>query len=106
MTLRSWGSGIGTHINFDDVVLVVSELVTNAILHANSGPDLSMTWSDGNLRIEVVDNSSTPPHRQEASIEATSGRGVKLVEALATSWGSQPEPADGKIVWCEFGESD
>jgi anti-sigma regulatory factor (Ser/Thr protein kinase) len=94
----------------EDVDLVVSELVTNALLHGGGdGPAgaaaairLELQLSGGRLTCRVVDPSPLPPAPEEATETAESGRGLILVEALAAAWGWQELP-DGKAVWASFG---
>jgi anti-sigma regulatory factor (Ser/Thr protein kinase) len=82
----------------DTVVLLVSEVVTNAILHGGSGAELRLILSGQALRAEVRDPSSALPAVKRYSVTATTGRGMMIVEALATSWGSE-EDGTGKVVW-------
>ena len=53
------------------------------------------------MRIKVGDGSAQQPLRHRALEEATSGRGLELVEALSSDWGVELVPGDGKRVWCE-----
>ncbi|HEX8002675.1 MAG TPA: GAF domain-containing protein [Mycobacteriales bacterium] len=87
-----------------DAELVVSELVTNALLHA--GPPVTLrVHVDGDVvRIEVGDGSRRAPLRALARPEAMTGRGLSLVAALAREWGVEPAP-NGKVVWCELSSS-
>jgi anti-sigma regulatory factor (Ser/Thr protein kinase) len=87
------------------VQLVVSELVTNAVLHAPESPtitlDLFMTGSA--IRVMVSDHSPRQPEqRHPTRWSAESGRGVELVDTLADRWGTEPYPPSGKTVWCEL----
>jgi GAF domain-containing protein/anti-sigma regulatory factor (Ser/Thr protein kinase) len=83
-----------------DVELAVTELVTNALLHA--GPPVSVVvCANGSLRVAVHDPSPTPPIRAPASTEAMTGRGLALVSALSDRWGVE-RTERGKAVWCEF----
>lgn len=98
----------------DDAVLVVSELVTNAIRALGPGPDLDRVASDsshilllitrlrGTIRIEVHDSvrGSLPPPRHD-DLYAESGRGRTVIESLSIRRGLRPAP-HGKIVWCEL----
>jgi anti-sigma regulatory factor (Ser/Thr protein kinase) len=83
------------------VALVVTELVTNAVKHAESSPRLTVRWDGSTLRIGVFDQGSGRPIRREAASTSTSGRGLALVEAVADNWGVD-ERADGKVVWAEL----
>jgi len=93
-TLQQWGRAE----LIDDASLVVSELATNAVLHAQSEFKVAMTLCDGGVRVAVSDASQAPPIHYAASAFATSGRGVALVAALSDEWGSALTPA-GKTVW-------
>ncbi|MER6064139.1 SpoIIE family protein phosphatase [Streptomyces sp. NPDC001792] len=79
--------------------LIVSELVTNAILHA-TGPIRLRLIRHRVLVCEVVDHSSIAPHLRRAHINDESGRGLFLVAQLARRWGTRHLP-DGKLVWAE-----
>ncbi|QTE01105.1 ATP-binding protein [Streptomyces cyanogenus] len=100
-TLTDWATaGRG-----DDVLLCVSELATNALLHgvpAGRGFLLRLTLhTDGAVRVEVHDSGPGEVRAPEASADAEHGRGLLLVAALADKWGVG-ERNPGKIVWCEF----
>jgi anti-sigma regulatory factor (Ser/Thr protein kinase) len=90
-----------------ELVLVISELMTNAVTHARvpgaSGRQVGMSIekADDVYRVEVRDTQSdNMPRLCEGSVHDTRGRGLVLVEALADSWGVKPE-AVGKTVWVE-----
>jgi GAF domain-containing protein/anti-sigma regulatory factor (Ser/Thr protein kinase) len=83
-----------------DAELVVSELVTNAILHG-SAPVTVRVAVGTSVRIEVGDGSRTAPVRARARTDAMTGRGLALVAALARDWGVESRPG-GKVVWCEL----
>jgi anti-sigma regulatory factor (Ser/Thr protein kinase) len=91
----------------EDVDLVVSELVTNALLHTGAGDcgdnkiRLELDLSGRRLTCRVVDCSPLPPLPEEAADTAESGRGLVLVEALAAEWDWEDLP-DGKAVWAAF----
>jgi anti-sigma regulatory factor (Ser/Thr protein kinase) len=84
----------------DAVALLVTELVTNAILHARTPLQLSFEELDGRVRISVADGSPDRPVLQRSDSDAVTGRGLALVDQLSTSWGVEPTSA-GKLVWCE-----
>jgi DNA-binding NarL/FixJ family response regulator len=100
-TLRRWECGE----LFDVVGLLTSELVTNAILHAHSEIELSVSMTPDAIRIDVADNSAVLPNPRTPAEEDTSGRGLGLVEALATAWGVDERPG-GKSVWFELPRPD
>ncbi|WP_395571383.1 ATP-binding protein [Streptomyces sp. BK79] len=81
----------------DDVLLTVSELVTNSHVHAHSPAQLVMTWDGTCLHVAVHDASTHLPTPRPASGERPGGRGLFLVDALADSWEARRCP-DGKTV--------
>jgi anti-sigma regulatory factor (Ser/Thr protein kinase) len=86
-----------------DAVLVVSELLSNAILHAHPlpGARLQVTWAldDGAVEIAVSDGgAATRPHAAHASVSALGGRGLGIVEHLAHTWGVRSDDL-GLTVW-------
>lgn len=85
--------------------LGVSELVTNAVLHGRTALTVAVvTTPGGRVRIEVTDHSPLPPQRRRLSALATTGRGLRLVEAVSDDWGIEPVPAalgGGKTIWFE-----
>lgn len=89
----------------DTVSLLVSELVTNSVVHANSAPDVSVQLKADTVRIEVTDQGRDLPEVEDAGDDATSGRGLAMVEVLASAWGVDATP-EGKTVWFEVGRPD
>jgi hypothetical protein len=83
----------------DDVVLVVSELLTNALLHGEGAPVLRLTISSAWVRVEVSDESPTLPRLREPGPHG--GWGMRMVDELGANWGSRVE-GRGKVVWCEL----
>jgi anti-sigma regulatory factor (Ser/Thr protein kinase) len=97
-TLRAWGVTRYT----DTVLLVVSELVTNALVHTDGPVRLDLTLVGSRLRVAVADSSPRTPVRPTSiGWEATGGRGLLLVEAMSAAWGTVPV-SGGKQVWCEI----
>ncbi|MFF8404271.1 SpoIIE family protein phosphatase [Streptomyces sp. NPDC014846] len=98
-TLRAWGVERDT---LDAALLVVSELVTNALVHTGGPVRLDMSLVNHRLRLAVADSSPRSPMKP-ASIgwEATGGRGILLVEAVSAAWGTIPV-SGGKQVWADL----
>ena len=85
----------------DDVTLLVSELASNAVRHARTPFTISVGCDGTAVRVEVSDLSPELPVRRVPTVEAVTGRGLMIVEALATSWGVEPD-GSGKTVWFEI----
>jgi anti-sigma regulatory factor (Ser/Thr protein kinase) len=85
----------------DSVELMVSELVTNAIVHARSDARLVARQNGPTLRIEVEDWGDGAPVLREPGPECPSGRGLRFVDALSDAWGATAT-ANGKCVWFEL----
>lgn len=92
---RLAGSGIGDDEPLaETLVLIISELVTNAVVHTGCPAVLRMLFAaEGGVRVEVADASDRPPRPRHAEGEDTNGRGLELVDGLADRWGWQPEGA-------------
>ncbi|MFE5724938.1 ATP-binding SpoIIE family protein phosphatase [Streptomyces erythrochromogenes] len=91
----------------DAVVLMVSEMVTNVLVHTD-GDALLVAEAVGELgerrlRVEVADSSDELPHKRHPGEMASSGRGVLLMEMLADAWGVDPR-GEGKSIWFELYE--
>ena len=82
------------------IALLVTELVTNAILHARTPFQLTLESRPDHVRICVEDHSNERPTVRHYESDAVTGRGLALVEQLASSWGVDTTP-EGKVVWCE-----
>jgi signal transduction histidine kinase len=95
--LAEWGESTLVEV----AALLVTELVTNAVLHTRSGPEVTVRLAGQRLRVEVADDNPTPPVRHRDSPRAGTGRGLILVGKLASAWGSEPA-GTGKIVWFEL----
>ena len=86
----------------DEVVLIASELVGNAVRHTPAPPSgqLEVSWNldDTGVTVGVVDASPTPPRPRTPTPQDPHGRGLRIVDALADGWGVVPHP-QGKQVW-------
>ena len=88
-----------------DVMVMVSELATNAVKHAAGTFEVS-AYSDGTrLRVEVSDADPSVPQVQWVPAGATSGRGLLIVETLSDAWGVIAREGGGKAVWFELATS-
>lgn len=110
-TLTKWGA----MPIIDDALLVVSELVTNSVKATGiTTPDpnwaelgqlnlisVRLLGLERSIVIEVWDIDSRKPVAQDADFDAESGRGLFLVKAVASRWGSRPA-SPGKVVWAEL----
>ena len=83
----------------DDVLLVVSELVTNAIRYGRAPVQFAMRCTDREVVVEVADTEHAIPQMRDFDPAAASGRGLHLVESLGARWGARPTGV-GKSVWC------
>ncbi|MFJ9816711.1 ATP-binding protein [Streptomyces sp. NPDC101151] len=118
---RLAGLGIGADEPLaETLILLVSELVTNAVVHTGRPAVLRLSLpgaaeeaveepveetvevaASATVRLEVADNSSRAPVPRCAGGDATGGRGLALVDCLADRWGWSPE-GSGKSIWCEL----
>ncbi|HJU80950.1 MAG TPA: ATP-binding protein [Acidimicrobiia bacterium] len=80
---------------------VVSEVVTNAILHARTPFVVTVVLKGRIIRVGVSDRSGALPVRREYQLHHPTGRGLHIVDALADRWGVAEEP-EGKTVWFEM----
>ena len=86
----------------DDIEVVVSELATNAMAHAQTPFTVILCAFDETVVLEVSDQSRAEPSLVVARALDTSGRGVAIVQALSRDWGVLSRASGGKSVWAEF----
>jgi anti-sigma regulatory factor (Ser/Thr protein kinase) len=99
---QTWLDKAGVPELVDVVALLVSELVTNVVLHARTPCELSLERRGDRLRLAVADEGEGMPVRKAVDPEAGSGRGLLLVDAMSLDAGLEVS-AVGKEVWCELG---
>ena len=97
-TLTEWGTG---EDQVETAVLLISEVVTNAVMHARSEVDVLLSRQADRVRIAVQDHDSGVIRRRRAKLEDQSGRGTDLVETLSDGWGIQRH-GSAKQVWFEL----
>ena len=95
-TVRRWGLPGSTA---DDLVLMVSELVTNAVVHGRPPIELRLRHTGTHVVVEVLDGATFLPRRLRPTPDDEHGRGLQLVALLADRWGTRAT-SDGKSVWC------
>jgi anti-sigma regulatory factor (Ser/Thr protein kinase) len=84
-----------------DVALVVSELVTNAVLHAKGPIEFEVTVEDDVIELRVSDHTTDLPKITFANGDQIGGAGLRIVDRLARYWGVE-QRAGGKVVWCQL----
>jgi PAS domain S-box-containing protein len=89
----------------DAAELLVSELVTNALVHAGTTIEVTARVTETGLRVEVGDGSPNLPAPRHHARMAGTGRGLRLLQQMVDSWGAHPY-ADGKVVWFELVTGD
>jgi hypothetical protein len=97
-TLRQWGAGEIA----PDAGLLVTELATNAVVHARSDFTVTISARSEAVRIAVRDASPLPDADPHAPLIAASTRGLGIVAAVAGQWGTELLGDKGKIVWAEL----
>lgn len=86
----------------DEAALLVSEVVTNSVLHAGSTIDLTVRRRGEGIRVEVRDRSETLPSPRSYAGDSVTGRGLEILDLTAANWGAELSE-DGKVVWFELG---
>lgn len=94
LALQEWG----LEQLIEPVVLLTSEVVTNALLHSGTTITVRLMREGVGVRVGVEDGSTVAPVRRRHSTTASTGRGVQLLAAVATDWGTEVLAA-GKVVW-------
>lgn len=94
-SLDSWGLGLG--LDAQALELAVSELVTNALKHGDGGIEVQLSADGPELRLEVADEGAGLPAVRECSDGESGGWGLRLVEELADSWGTETESGTTRV---------
>jgi anti-sigma regulatory factor (Ser/Thr protein kinase) len=80
--------------------LALSEIVTNAVVHGLPPIVLQVDATPSHLEVSVIDASPAHPRAEESRLDATGGRGLAIVAAVAGAWGCEPDPSGpGKRIW-------
>ena len=93
----------GTSADVETALLLVSEVATNAVLHARSPFRITIVDGTDPVRIEIYDGSPVPPRMHAFSATSGTGRGLRMLDQLAHSWGVLANGA-GKVVWFEIAD--
>lgn len=93
-TLGDWGLDAASWT----ALQLVSELATNALIHAGTAFSIELGRSADELRVGVADGSRATPGVRRYGAESTTGRGLRLIDSMATRWGIDAAD-DGKVVW-------
>jgi anti-sigma regulatory factor (Ser/Thr protein kinase) len=88
-----------------DALLVMSELVSNAVEHARTRLVLRVSFAGTSVLIEVSDDSRAEPELRPMDSSELRGRGLQFVDALARAWSWRPD-GNGKTVWAEMAVGD
>ncbi len=102
--LQDWGldvADVGAPVGMD-LLLVASELVTNAAKSHSGSFVLSVDVHRDRIELAVADEDPSPARRMDPGIEQANGRGLGIVDALASSWGQTPFDGHTKRVWCRL----
>jgi DNA-binding CsgD family transcriptional regulator/anti-anti-sigma regulatory factor/anti-sigma regulatory factor (Ser/Thr protein kinase) len=99
-TLQSWQLAAPDGELREQAQVLAGELATNAVLHAQTDIRLRLELSGDLLHIAVTDLDPRLPRLLPDDPQAEGGRGLRLVKWIATTWGAQPQPEGGKVVWC------
>jgi anti-sigma regulatory factor (Ser/Thr protein kinase) len=89
------------NVDVNEVMLLADELVSNALRHAGRASEIGISGSADSLCVEVIDPSPALPAPSRAGPRQDRGRGLLIVEQLASAWGAEALPAGGKAVWFE-----
>lgn len=98
--VRGWDLQL-TSETLEELALLCSEIIANAVRHTTGPSTLTVLWTGSRLRVEVTDTAPGLPAPRGCTLNAEGGRGLMLIAAIATDWGTTPTPT-GKAVWFEM----
>lgn len=98
---RAFAEHFAAVSSLDDLLLCVSEVLTNAVLHAGPPIVILAGRNAGRIRVEIRDGSSAAPVRRSPEHTSPTGRGLHLLDSLTASWGVDIG-LEGKTVWFEI----
>lgn len=88
--------------DYEEALLVAGELAANAVMYGRGRFRVSLRHEQGTIVLEVSDSSPEPPVLSIPDPHAERGRGLLIVNAVASRWGTRPAPGGGKTVWAEL----
>jgi len=88
-------------VDIDVIALLVSELVSNVVLHAHTPFEVTLRVRDEHIRVSVADESPLIPAMKQYAADSVTGRGLTMIDSAAARWGID-ETAGGKAVWFEM----
>jgi anti-sigma regulatory factor (Ser/Thr protein kinase) len=91
-----------TSADLDRLVLAVNEVVTNAVMHARTPFSATVRRVPDGILVEIYDGNSRLPLAGRTPPDATSGRGLLILDSVGVAWGVERRP-DGKVVWLRVG---
>ncbi len=92
-------ASLGIHDEIDVVTLLVSEVVSNAVLHGTAPRAIEVVVSSAAIHVEVSDWAPADPVVRPVDAARSGGNGMRIVDALSSAWGVRHDPVDGKQVW-------
>lgn len=104
--VRHYGRGLTVTL-VDDAELLASEVVTNAVRHGGPVIEFAVAVDAASLTVRVSDGSSRlPALRSDSSMDEPSGRGLRMVDQVASEWGVELVTGDGKTVWFRLSDQN
>lgn len=99
--VRAVLQGSGLQAAWETAQMLVSEVATNAVLHARTAFTVEVVRDGERVRVSVTDLSPAVPRQRSYGADSATGRGLRLVDTFAAAWGVDRQPGGGKTVWFE-----